>query len=316
MDRTEDINITHPVADAAPGNWVDHYAPAPLQPYLRLIRADRPVGVWLLLWPCWWSVALAGVKAGHAAPSPWLLFLFAAGAFVMRGAGCIYNDIADRDYDARVARTMSRPIPSGQVSVSAAIVFMLALCFAGLAVLLQFNWFTVGLGIASLALVAVYPFMKRLTNWPQAVLGLAFAWGALMGWAAVFASLDWPPFFLYAAAIAWIIGYDTIYAHQDKEDDALLGLGSTALRFGKTTKRWLTLFYGAVLAFLLAAGYAAGAGWVYFAGLAMGGGHFVWQIATLDIDDPANCLKRFRSNAGFGALIFIAMAAGLLISPP
>ncbi len=300
---------TESVADAPRGNWVDTWAPAPWRPYLRMIRADRPIGTWLLLWPCWWSTALAAVAAGDSVPNPWYLALFAIGAFVMRGAGCVYNDIVDKDVDAAVARTRSRPLPSGQVSETAAKIFMLALSFTGFLVLIQFNPFTIALGIASLGIVAVYPFMKRITHWPQAVLGLAFSWGALMGWAAVFGRLDLAPVLLYVACMAWTVGYDTIYAHQDKEDDALIGLKSTALKFGERTKPWMVLFYGAALAGIAAAGLLAGAGLVFLSGLAVGAAHLGWQIATLDVNDPDNCLKRFRSNRDFGAIIFVALVA-------
>jgi 4-hydroxybenzoate polyprenyltransferase len=301
-------------SDAPVGNWVDRYAPAPTQPYLRLMRADRPIGTWLLLWPCWWSSALAWDAADQRLPDLWPLFLFAVGAIVMRGAGCTYNDIADRHYDAQVARTRTRPIPSGQVSVTAAAAFMVALSFIGLAVLVQFNPFSIVLGIASLGIVALYPFMKRVTYWPQIVLGLAFSWGALMGWAAVFARLDSAAILLYFAAIAWTVGYDTIYAHQDKEDDALVGLKSTALKFGPQTKPWLTLFYGLTVILLGLAAYYAGAGRVFFVGLALASVHLAWQIVTLDVDDPANCLQRFRSNRDFGALIFLALLADMAIA--
>ncbi len=297
------------VADAPRGNWVDTWAPAPSRPYLRMIRADRPIGTWLLLWPCWWSTALAAIAGGERVPDLWYLLLFAIGAFVMRGAGCVYNDIVDKDIDGAVARTRSRPLPSGQVRVSAARAFMLALALAGFVVLIQFNPFAVVLGVASLAIVAVYPFMKRYTYWPQAVLGLAFSWGALMGWAAVFGRLDPAPVLLYAGCIAWTIGYDTIYAHQDREDDALIGLKSTALRFGDRTKPWLVLFYGLALAGLAGAGWLAGAGPVFFAGLAFGAAQLGWQVTTLDLDDSDNCLKRFRSNRDFGAIIFFALIA-------
>lgn len=298
-------------SDAPPGNWVDRYAPVWAQSYLRLMRADRPIGTWLLLWPCWWSTALAGVAAGQSWPNVWHLALFAVGAAVMRGAGCTYNDIADREYDARVARTQTRPIPSGQVSTTAAAAFMVALSLVGLAVLLQFNTFTILTGIASLAVVAVYPFMKRVTYWPQSVLGLAFSWGAFMGWAAAFGRLNAPAFFLYAAAVVWTIGYDTIYAHQDKDDDAILGLKSTALRFGEKTHSWLTLFFTATISLLAAAGWTAGAQWPFFIGLALSSLHLVWQVRTLDINDPANCLRRFRANRDFGALVFVSLLADM-----
>jgi 4-hydroxybenzoate polyprenyltransferase len=301
------------VADAAPDNWVDTKAPHGWRPYLRLARADRPIGVWLLLWPCWWSLALAGIGTGAAYPDPWLMALFAVGATVMRGAGCTWNDIVDREYDSRVARTRARPIASGQISVPAAMVFMAVLSLAGLVVLLQFNLFSILLGIASLAIVAAYPFMKRLTYWPQVVLGLAFSWGALMGWAAMRGELSWAPLLLYGGAIAWTIGYDTIYAHQDKEDDALLGLKSTALKFGDRTKPWLSLFYGVAFAGIATAGVAAGAGTVFLIGLAAGAAQLVWQVVTLNVSDERNCLVRFRSNREFGAIIFSALVADMVL---
>src|SRR5204863_5996574 len=230
------------VADST-GNWVDTLAPTWLRPYLRLARADRPIGAWLLLLPCWWSAGLAAVAAGQPYPNPWHVFLFFIGAFAMRGAGCTWNDIVDRDLDGAVERTRSRPIPSGQVSVTQAALFLIAQSLVGLAVLLTFNGFTVALGIASLAIVAIYPFMKRITYWPQIALGLAFSWGALMGWAGTFDRLDLPALLLYAGSISWVIGYDTIYAHQDREDDALIGIKSTALLFRERTKPMLALFY-------------------------------------------------------------------------
>ena len=302
------------VADAAPHNWVDEKAPESWRPYLRLARADRPIGVWLLLWPCWWSLALAGIETGSSLPNLWYMTLFFIGAIAMRGAGCTYNDIADRDYDSRVSRTKWRPIPSGQVSVRQALVFMVALSLAGLAVLLQFNRFTILLGMVSLAIVAAYPFMKRFTDWPQAVLGLAFSWGALMGWAAVLGELSLAPLLLYAGAVAWTIGYDTIYAHQDKEDDALLGLKSTALMFGESTKPWLVLFYGVALAGIAGAGITAGAGFVFCLGLVAGAAHLAWQIATLDVKDERNCLIRFRANRDFGAIVFAALFADMALA--
>ena len=310
------------VADAVPGNWVDRYAPVWARPYLRLARADRPIGAWLLFWPCAWSLALANLAQSSAAgggralpdpwhPHPWHMALFVAGAFVMRSAGCAWNDIVDRDYDARVARTRSRPIPSGQISTTQAALFGIGCCLTGLVVLLQFNAFTVWLGVASLLPVAIYPFMKRVTNWPQAVLGLTFEWGALMGWAATFGRLDAAALVLYAACIGWTLGYDTIYAHQDKEDDALLGLGSTALRLGEATPRWLAAFYGATWLGLACAGLMAGAGWVFLWGMATVALHLTWQTVTLDISDAANCLARFRSNHGLGALVLVAIMADM-----
>ncbi len=294
------------IPDAPRKNWVDRFAPQKLRPWLRLIRADRPIGVWLLLWPCWWSVALSA-RALEDFPDPILLLLFAIGAFSMRSAGCIYNDIIDRDIDAKVARTQARPLASKQISLVSAIALTVTLCLVGLAVLLQFNVFAVALGFASVGIVLIYPLMKRVTFWPQAFLGLAFSWGALMGWAATFGSLDLAPVVLYAAAVAWTIGYDTIYAHQDKEDDAIIGLKSTALKFGKNTNLWLSLFYGIALGGLTFSGWMVGAGVWFFAGMVLAAAHLIWQVATLDIDDAQNCLDRFRSNHGFGAIVFLAI---------
>ena len=296
------------VADAT-GNWVDTHAPVWTRPYLRLSRLDRPIGSWLLLLPCWWSAALAAVAAGARAPSLWHLVLFFVGAFAMRGAGCTWNDIVDRDLDASVERTRSRPIPSGQVSVAQAAVFLVLQSLLGFTVLISFNAFTVGLGIASLAIVALYPFMKRITYWPQIVLGLAFSWGALIGWAAAFGRLDLPPLLLYAGSIAWVIGYDTIYAHQDREDDALIGIKSTALLFGERTKSMLASFYALAVILLAAAGVAAGAGLVFALGLVAFAAHLAWQIVRLDIADPDHCLAVFKSNRDAGLILF----AGLVL---
>jgi 4-hydroxybenzoate polyprenyltransferase len=299
---------TGAVADAI-GNWVDTLAPAWLRPYLRLARLDRPIGSWLLLLPCWWSAALAAVAAHARAPSLSHLALFFIGAFAMRGAGCTWNDIVDRDLDASVERTRSRPIPSGQVSVGQAGLFLVLLALIGLAVLIRFNGFTIALGIASLAIVVVYPFMKRITYWPQIVLGLAFSWGAPMGWTATFGSLGLPPLLLYAGSISWVIGYDTIYAHQDREDDALIGIKSTALLFGERTKPMLALFYSLAVILLGAAGFSAGAGFVFALGLLTFAAHLAWQIFRLDIGDPDNCLAVFKSDRDAGLILF----AGLLL---
>ena len=299
------------VADST-GNWVDGVAPAWARPYLRLARLDRPIGSWLLLMPCWWSVGLAAVHA-RSQVNLWHVLLFFVGAFAMRGAGCTWNDIVDRDLDARVERTRSRPIPSGQVTVASAAAFLALQALVGLAVLLQFNRFTIYVGFASLAVVAVYPFMKRITYWPQIVLGLAFSWGALMGWPATFARLDLPAFLLYAGAISWVIGYDTIYAHQDREDDALIGIKSTALLFRERTKPMLALFYALAVALIALAGSNAGAGLVFALGLLAFAAHLAWQIARLNVDDPVNCLVVFKSNRDAGLILFVGLVldAGL-----
>ncbi len=302
------------VPDALPGNWVDRRAPRAWLPYLRLARFDRPIGAWLLLFPCWWGQALGELALGRPYPDPWYLGLFLIGAFIMRGAGCTYNDIVDRDYDARVLRTAARPIPSGQVSVRAAEVFLAALCLAGLVVLLQFNRFTVCLGAASLLLVAAYPFSKRFTYWPQLVLGLTFKWGALVGWSAVTGSLSLAPVVLYAGCVLWTLGYDTIYAHQDKEDDLAIGIKSTALRFGDATPRWLAGFYTGAMLLWGAAGALAGARLAFFLALAVAAVQLAWQIATLDIADARNCLARFRSNRLIGWALFAGLAAEMALA--
>jgi 4-hydroxybenzoate polyprenyltransferase len=301
------------VADST-GNWVDTRAPAWSRPYLRLSRFDRPIGSWLLLLPCWWSAALAAGVVGHPSTLPPVLILFLVGAFVMRGAGCTWNDITDRHLDARVERTRSRPIPAGQVSVPQAAAFLAVQALIGLAVLLQFNRFAVMTGIASLIIVAVYPFMKRITYWPQIVLGLAFSWGALMGFAVIVGRIDAPALWLYAGSIAWVIGYDTIYAHQDAEDDALIGIKSTALLFGERTRPALAAFYGAAVILIGIALASAGVHWPAWLGLAVFATHLAWQIARLDISDSALCLRVFKSNRDAGLLLFAALLANAVMS--
>ena len=296
------------VADAT-GNWVDTRAPRWSRPYLRLARLDRPIGSWLLLLPCWWSAALAASVARDMSRLPLEIALFFLGAFAMRGAGCTWNDITDRDLDAKVERTRSRPIPAGQVSVAQAMIFLVAQALIGLAVLLQFNRFAVATGVASLLIVAIYPFMKRITWWPQIVLGLAFSWGALMGFAVTFGRIDATALVLYAGSIAWVIGYDTIYAHQDAEDDALIGIKSTARLFGARTHQALMLFYGLAVLLIGVTLALAGAQLAAWIGLAAFAAHLVWQISRLRIDDAALCLRVFKSNRDAGLLLF----AGLLV---
>ena len=296
------------VADAT-GNFVDTFAPQWTRPYLRLARLDRPIGSWLLLIPCWWSAALANIAAHDPVPNFRHIVLFFIGAFAMRGAGCTWNDIVDRNIDAKVERTRSRPLPSGQVTVTQAAAFLVAQALIGLIVLLQFNGFAIGIGVVSLLIVAVYPFMKRITYWPQITLGLAFSWGALMGWAAVFGTLAAPAFLLYAGSIAWVIGYDTIYAHQDREDDALVGVKSTALLFGARTKPMLITFYALAVALIGAAGLQAGGRLAFAIGLALFAAHLGWQVRRLDINDPDQCLRLFKSNRDAGLILFAAMLA-------
>jgi 4-hydroxybenzoate polyprenyltransferase len=279
------------------------------RPYLRLARFDRPIGSWLLLMPCWWSAALAAGVSGDIGRLPGVIVLFFVGAFVMRGAGCTWNDITDRDLDAMVERTRSRPIPAGQVGVPQATAFLVVQALIGLTVLLQFNRFAVATGIASLVIVAVYPFMKRITWWPQIVLGLAFSWGALMGFAVTFGRIDAAALLLYAGSIAWVIGYDTIYAHQDAEDDALIGIKSTALLFGARTRPALMAFYATAVALIGGALWLAAARWPAAIGLVAFAAHLVWQIVRLDVSDPALCLRVFKSNRDAGLLLFAGLLA-------
>ncbi len=297
-------------SDIPRGTWIDRRVPEALRPYLRLARIDRPIGSWLLLLPCWWGLVLASPGLTPAGPLAWLALLFALGAVAMRGAGCTLNDIVDRRIDARVARTADRPIPSGAVSLRAAFVFLGLQLLVGLFVLLWLNPFTMILAAASLVLVAAYPFMKRITFWPQAWLGLTINWGALVGYAAVAGTIRPEALLLYAAGLFWTLGYDTLYAHQDKEDDRVLGVKSLALRLGNATRPWLAAFYGTCLALIAAAGAMAGLHPAFYGFLVLAGLHLGWQVASCAIDDPGNCLDRFRSNRGFGLLVLLALAAG------
>ncbi|HYM72521.1 MAG TPA: 4-hydroxybenzoate octaprenyltransferase [Stellaceae bacterium] len=297
-------------ADIHSGDWVDRLLPSWAEPYARLARLDRPIGTWLLLFPAWWGISLA--TPGW--PSPWLLVLFAIGAVAMRGAGCTLNDIADRDYDAKVARTRTRPIPSGRVTLTQAVWFMHAQLAIGAMVLLSLNMASKRLGIAVIALITTYPFMKRITYWPQLFLGLNFNWGALIGWTAVTGALDaWPPALLYLGGIFWTLGYDTIYAHQDKDDDARIGVKSSALALGENTRPFLFAFYGAAVAMWAAAGVAAGLGYVFLAGLAAAAVQLGWQAATVAIDDPTDCLRKFRSNRIVGWAMLAGIVTGHLV---
>ncbi|MBP9183657.1 MAG: 4-hydroxybenzoate octaprenyltransferase [Fuscovulum sp.] len=308
------------VADAPRGNWVDRFAPPPSRPFLRLSRADRPIGTWLLFIPCLWGVTLAANAGGFRPWDLWLAISCGAGAFLMRGAGCTWNDITDRDIDAAVARTRSRPLPSGQVTVRQALAWMAMQALVAAGILFSYNWLAVGLGVASLALVAIYPFAKRFTWWPQVFLGLAFNWGALLAWAAHANALPAGALLLYAAGIAWTLYYDTIYAHQDREDDALIGVKSTARLFGANSARWLAVFLALTVLLMAAAVIVtippARGIWpmlLALAGVWAMGAHMVWQMRLLDIDDPASCLAIFRANRDTGLLpvLFLAAAAVL-----
>ena len=328
------------VADAVPGNWAGRL-PSCLVPYAQLARWDRPIGWWLLLWPCWWSVALAlnaavpslvelGPDAfadlhhgslGAAIGATWataflVLALFWIGAVAMRGAGCTWNDVTDRHLDAGVARTRSRPIPSGRVGVRGALAFIVVQLLIGLGVLLSLAavssapLYVIALGFLAVPVVVAYPFAKRVTDWPQIVLGLAFSWGALMGWATMLGALAPAPLLLYAGTLLWVVGYDTIYAHQDREDDALVGVRSTARLFGERTRPALALLYSASLALFGAAFWSAGVHTVGFLGLALAAAHMGRQIVRLDIHDAAQCLRLFKSNGTIGWFVL----GGLLAS--
>ena len=293
-------------SDIPRGGWVDRLVPAPARPYARLMRLDRPIGTWLLLFPCWWSLALAWGGWRDA----WLFVLFGLGAMVMRGAGCTYNDICDKDFDAQVARTKDRPLPSGEVSVLQAWIFLALQLLVGLAILLALPRFAVWVGAASLALVFTYPLMKRITFWPQLFLGFAFNWGALLGWAAIRENLDWPAILLYVGGIFWTLGYDTIYAHQDKRDDPAAGVKSTALRLLFVSRPWIAGFYVATVVLFAAAGLVEGLRWPFLIGLAAGAAQLVWQVWDVDIDNPKDCLAKFRSNRLFGWLVLAGIFAG------
>ena len=311
---------TQSVADADPGNWVDRLAPRPTRPFLRLSRADRPIGTWLLFIPCLWGVSLAALAGSFRSWDLWLAVSCGAGAFLMRGAGCTWNDITDRDLDAQVARTKSRPLPSGQLSVRAAVIWMVLQALVAAYILSTYNDLAIGLGVASLALVAIYPFAKRFTWWPQAFLGLAFNWGALLGYAAHAGQITAAAAALYLGGIAWTLFYDTIYAHQDKEDDALIGVKSTARLFGDRSRIWLIGF--AFLAVILVSVAVIltpvrdGHPWSLLGALAgtwAFGAHMLWQTRGLDLNDPNSCLKTFRATRDGGLIValFLALAAWL-----
>lgn len=295
--------------DAAPDNWVDRFAPLALRPWLKLGRFDRPAGIWLLLLPGWQGLALAGAMDGKL-PDPWLMVLFAAGSALMRAAGCAYNDIVDRDFDAKVARTAARPIPSGQISVKQAWGFVLVCLLISFLILISLPPLAIGLGVGSLALVTAYPFMKRITWWPQAWLGLTFNWGALLGFAAATGELGMPAILLYLGGVFWTLGYDTLYAVQDMEDDALAGIKSSARRLGPSAPKAVLGFYALAFLFALACAFAARLGPLFLPLAAGYGLHLSRQAARLDMDDPRGALALFRSNALAGLILFAAIVAG------
>ncbi|MGE4325193.1 MAG: 4-hydroxybenzoate octaprenyltransferase [Pseudodonghicola sp.] len=318
---TPDANVHGQVADAVRGNWVDTLAPAATRPYLRLSRADRPIGTWLLLLPCWWGLTLAMLSDRSPRwEDLWIFVGCGLGAWLMRGAGCTWNDITDRDFDGSVERTRSRPLPSGQVSLKQAVAYMGLQALLACAILLTFNTTAIALGVLSLLPVAVYPFAKRFTWWPQVFLGLAFNWGALLAWTAHTGSLGWQPLVLYVAGISWTLFYDTIYAHQDTEDDALIGIKSTARLFGDNTPRWLRRFL--VITVLLMA--VAVVGTVDTRGSTLSlvmalagpwfmGWHMLWQLRQFDPDDNPTLLRLFRVNRDTGLIPLIFFLAALLV---
>ncbi|MGB1387281.1 MAG: 4-hydroxybenzoate octaprenyltransferase [Paracoccaceae bacterium] len=309
------------VSDAVDGNWVDRWAPAPMRPYLRLSRADRPIGTWLLLIPCWWGLALAILwDQSPRWEDVWIAIGCALGAWLMRGAGCTWNDIADREYDAQVERTRSRPIPSGQISVRQAFVWMVAQALLAFAILLTFHWVAILLGIGSLVLVAIYPFAKRFTWWPQVFLGLAFNWGALLAWAAHTGDVQSPAILLYLAGIVWTLFYDTIYAHQDTEDDALIGVKSTARLFGDASAGWLKYFIIGTVALMAMAIIQAGMPRANIMALVLAlagpwamGWHMTWQLRGFDPSDGAKMLQLFRANRDTGLIPLICLVIALLV---
>ena len=289
-------------SDIPVNSWVDRFMPRLLHPYIRLARFDRPIGTWLLLFPCWWSIAMAWPN-WQAAPEILYLFIaFGIGALVMRGAGCTYNDIVDREFDAQVARTKNRPLPSGQVTVKQTVVFLIILLTIGLPVLLTLKPYAIAVGAASLILVFTYPLMKRVTFWPQFFLGLTFNWGALLGWAAVRGDLATPAIILYAGGIFWTLGYDTIYAHQDRQDDPKANVKSTARRLGLGSKPWLYAFYVIAIVLFATAGILGEFSWPFFVGLGLGATQLIWQVWDVDINNPKDCLAKFKSNRLFSWL--------------
>jgi 4-hydroxybenzoate polyprenyltransferase len=297
-------------SDIPRGNWVDQWLPAPTRPYVRLARFDRPIGTWLVLFPCWWSLALSTINWANIEIILHLFLMFGLGAIIMRGAGCCLNDIADRNLDGGVARTKDRPLPAGLINVKQASSFMVFLGSLGLIVLLQFNYFAIIIGVISIPLVAIYPFSKRYTYWPQFVLGLTFNWGALLGWAAVRGDLQAPAILLYGAGICWTLGYDTIYAVQDKEDDAIMGIKSAALFLDKNTRASLYIFYGLTIFFMGICGWKAELSLFFYIGLSITSAQAIWQVWDVKLDNPHNCLVKFKSNRLFGWLVLGSIVAG------
>ena len=304
MERSPKTSI-ETESDIPVDNWVERYTPASLHPYIRLARYDRPIGTWLLLFPCWWSIALCYESYDDL----WLFITFGFGAIVMRGAGCTLNDMLDRDIDAQVARTRDRPLPSGQITVRRAALFLLAQLIVGLVVLLSLNMFSWIMGAAALLLVFTYPLMKRITFWPQLFLGFTFNWGALLGWAAVRSEINEQALWLYAGGVFWTLGYDTIYAHQDRAYDSKAGVKSTARKFGLSSKPWLFGFYSLALIMFFLVGYSLTLNWPFYLGLWIASIQLFWQIWSVDIHSPNDCLRKFQSNKIFGWLLLAGIFA-------
>lgn len=296
MKQHTDINFAF-LSNIIPKKW---------KPYIFLARLDRPVGSWLLFLPCLWSILAA--SQDFSGKTLYLTTLFGLGALIMRSAGCVINDLWDRDLDKQVERTRMRPLVSGALTTRQALLFLGSLLITGLIILLQLNGLSIILGFCSLFLVVAYPLMKRITYWPQAFLGLTFNWGALMGWTAVTGTFEWPALLIYIGGIFWTLGYDTIYAHQDKEDDLLSGIKSLALTLGYDSHRWIAAFYGCAMAFFILAGYLAGGGILFLFSILPAAGHMAWQIKTWDSDNPQSSLKIFKSNRNFGLLIAFSYA--------
>jgi 4-hydroxybenzoate polyprenyltransferase len=305
------MNETSQIMDALRGSWVQSL-PAALRPYAQLMRLDRPIGWWLLLLPCWWGLVLAQIAAGGGWPNLKYAALFMIGAIAMRGAGCTLNDIVDRKIDAAVERTRMRPLPAGLVTVNQATVFLVAQLLLGLVVVLQFNWLTVSTAIASLAIVAIYPYMKRITYWPQVILGFAFNWGALLGWTSVHNTMSLAAVSLYGGGIFWTLAYDTIYAHQDKDDDVLIGVKSTALKFGTATPKWLIFFFSFSLMLIDLGMWLVHAPLIAHIGVAGAAFHATWQVLRFNGDDAATCLHVFRANRVLGLIILAGLFVGCI----
>ena len=301
----------HKNSDIPKNNWVDRIAPTAARPYLRLARIDRPIGTWLLLLPGWWALSIAP-KAGGM-PDPFLFMLFGAGAILMRAAGCIINDLFDRKFDSSVARTANRPLASGAITIPHAFIFLLVLFTLSLLILAQFNRLSVIIGFLSLILIIPYPLMKRITWWPQAWLGLTFNWGAILGWTVINNEITISTLLLYGAGFFWTMSYDTIYAHQDKSDDSIIGIQSTARLFGSKSRFYICIFFIISLLLLLLCGFFSNLSWPYYIGLMLAALHAIWQTFTINFDDPKCCLFYFKSNRDFGLIILVAIILGQIM---